>query len=214
MKAAARSIHREVLAWVLGALGLGAGLLVAATWWVLSREMEEVFEDNLRQVALAVVHHHGIAPGMAPRLAQELPRVYEEFGSFEFVTAVWSREGVLLASSDRRVNLPFRSRSGLSLVQAGGEAAPEDAAALAELAGGSVGEAFRMTNLDGLRLYGALVALLSALPRLDRPRLIGLAETGAGKGAAERFDLILTLLDLFLARLARAGALRQLPVEA
>lgn len=105
-----------------------------------------------------------------------------------------------------------------ALAQAGGEAAPEDAVALAELAGGSVGEAFRMTNLDGLRLYAALVELLSGLardtPRMDRPRMIALAEVGAGKGAAERFDLMLSLLDLFLSRLARAGALRQLPVEA
>lgn len=101
-----------------------------------------------------------------------------------------------------------------ALAQAGGDAAPEDAAALAELAGGSVGEAFRLTNLDGLRLYSALVDLLSGLPRVDRPRMIALAEVGAGKGAAERFDLILSLLDLFLSRLARAGALRQLPVEA
>ncbi|MFD0668441.1 ATP-binding protein [Ramlibacter sp. MAHUQ-53] len=116
-----RSIHREVLWWVLGALGLGAGILIAATWWVLAEEMEEVFEDNLKQVALAVVHHHGAAPGAAPRLAQELPRVYEEFGSFEFVTAVWSREGALLASSHRDVRLPFHSRSGLTQVRASGE---------------------------------------------------------------------------------------------
>lgn len=101
-----------------------------------------------------------------------------------------------------------------ALEQAGGETAPEDAQALAELAGGSVGEAFRLTNLDGLKLYAAITGLLSTLPRLDRPRLLALAETGAGRGAEEQFDLILTLLDLFLTRLARAAATRQLPPEA
>ncbi|MFN3724383.1 MAG: DNA polymerase III subunit delta', partial [Paracoccaceae bacterium] len=85
---------------------------------------------------------------------------------------------------------------------------------LGELAGGSVGEAFRLTNLDGLKTYAGLIQLFTTLPRLDRPRALALAETGAGKGAEERFDLILTLLDLFLARLARAGTLRQLPPEA
>ena len=101
-----------------------------------------------------------------------------------------------------------------ALTAAGGEVAPDEAQALAELAGGSVGEAFRMTNLDGLKLYAAIIGLVSTLPRLDRPRALALAETGAGKGSEPQFDLLLTLIDLFLTRLARAAALRQLPPEA
>jgi DNA polymerase III subunit delta' len=101
-----------------------------------------------------------------------------------------------------------------ALTQAGGEIAPEDRVALAELAGGSVGEAFRLTNLDGLKLYQSLIRLMSGLPNLDRPRALALAEAGAGKGAEAQFDLIVTLIDLFLARLARAGTLAQTPPEA
>jgi DNA polymerase III subunit delta' len=101
-----------------------------------------------------------------------------------------------------------------ALEQAGGAVDPDDVQALGELAGGSVGEAFRLTNLDGLKTYAALIQLFSTLPRLDRPRALALAELGAGKGSEERFDLVITLLDLFLARLARAGTLRQLPPEA
>ena len=101
-----------------------------------------------------------------------------------------------------------------ALAQAGGDATPEDAQALAELAGGSVGEAFRLTNLDGLKLYAVLTQLLATLPRIDRPRLLALAELGAARGAEEQFDLILTLLDLFLTRLARAAATRTLPPAA
>ncbi|TGD42192.1 DNA polymerase III subunit delta' [Pseudotabrizicola sediminis] len=101
-----------------------------------------------------------------------------------------------------------------ALEQAGGAVDPDDVQALGELAGGSVGEAFRLTNLDGLKTYASLTQLFTTLPRLDRPRALALAETGAGKGSEERFDLIVTLLDLFLARLARAGTLRQLPPEA
>jgi DNA polymerase-3 subunit delta' len=103
---------------------------------------------------------------------------------------------------------------GRALEQAGGAVAPDEAEALAQLAGGSVGEAFRLTNLDGLKTYAALIGLFEGLPGIDRPRALALAETGAGKGAEERFDLIVTLLDLFLARLARAGVTRQLPPEA
>lgn len=101
-----------------------------------------------------------------------------------------------------------------ALTQAGGDVLPEARVALAELAGGSVGEAFRMTNLDGLKLYENLIRLFATLPRLDRARAQSLAEAGASKGAEAQFELIVTLLDLFLARLARAGTMQQLPPEA
>jgi DNA polymerase-3 subunit delta' len=43
---------------------------------------------------------------------------------------------------------------------------------------------------------------------------LALAEAGAKRGAEAQFDLIVTLIDLFLSRLARAGTLRVLPPEA
>lgn len=121
-----------------------------------------------------------------------------------------------IRSRCRELRLQPLSPADLSdaLTQAGGEVDPGDRTALAELAGGSVGEAFRLTNLDGLKLYAALIRLLSTLPRLDRPMAIALAEAGAGRGAEAQFDLIVTLIDMFLARLARAGTLRALPPEA
>jgi DNA polymerase-3 subunit delta' len=101
-----------------------------------------------------------------------------------------------------------------ALTLAGGTVAPEDRLALAELAGGSAGEAFRLTNLEGLQAYSGLVALLSTLPRLDRNRAVALSDAMGGRGAAEAFDLMVTLIDLFLARLARAAASRITPPEA
>lgn len=80
-----------------------------------------------------------------------------------------------------------------------------DGAALAALSGGSVGEAIRLTNLDGLQAYADLVELLSGLPRLDRPRALKLADSATGKAKEARFDLLLRLFDLFLTRLARTG---------
>lgn len=82
-----------------------------------------------------------------------------------------------------------------------------DSAALAALAAGSVGEAIRLLNLDGLETYAGLVQLFSALPRLDRSAALRLADSVSQRGAAEKFDLMLTLFDLLLARLARAGTL-------
>ncbi len=99
-----------------------------------------------------------------------------------------------------------------ALTNAGTEV--EDPQAMAELAGGSVGEAMRIANLDGLALYEILTALFAGLPHMDRGKLLALAETGAGKGNEAQFDLTVTLLDLLLARLARAGTLGQTPPEA
>ncbi len=81
-----------------------------------------------------------------------------------------------------------------------------DPAALAELAGGSVGAAVRLASLDGLALYADWVALMESLPRLDRPRALRLAERVAARGAEARRDLMFSLIHLFLARLARSGA--------
>lgn len=49
---------------------------------------------------------------------------------------------------------------------------------------------------------------------LDRPRAIKLAEAAAQRGAEEKLDLLLTLVDMFPARVARAGATGILPPEA
>ncbi len=89
-----------------------------------------------------------------------------------------------------------------------------DGAAIAELAGGSVGEAFRLNSADGLALYARLIATFATLPKLDRPRALALTEIGQGRANAPRFDLMVTLIDLFLARLARAGSTGLPPPEA
>lgn len=81
-----------------------------------------------------------------------------------------------------------------------------DTGALGELAGGSVGEALRLTQLDGLGIYGDLVSIFAEAPRYDRLRAIRLAQSAPGAANAPRFALILDLIDLMLARLARAGA--------
>ncbi|MHA7888719.1 DNA polymerase III subunit delta' [Roseicyclus sp.] len=94
-----------------------------------------------------------------------------------------------------------------------GHAAPGNATGLAELAGGSVGEAVRLLAHDGLGLYGDMLALLSSLPRLDRPLAMRLADATQGKTGEARFDLTLSLLDIALARLARLGATGQVPTE-
>ncbi|MFT4014012.1 MAG: DNA polymerase III subunit delta' [Paracoccus sp. (in: a-proteobacteria)] len=85
----------------------------------------------------------------------------------------------------------------------------DDAARLAALAGGSVGEAVRLTGQDGLALYHRIVRLFADFPRMDRRAAATLAEAAAGRAGAEGdpFDLMVTLLDRFLTRAARTGLL-------
>ena len=77
--------------------------------------------------------------------------------------------------------------------------------ALAELSGGSVGEALRMLNLGGLDVYADLVALAASLPKLDRTLMVQLGEKAAARGQDARYELMLRLVDVLLLRLARAG---------
>ena len=101
-----------------------------------------------------------------------------------------------------------------ALEQAGVEVAPEEAQALAELSGGSVGAALRLSSLGGVTLYGDLLRVLESLPRLDRGAALALSERAAGRGAEPVRDLLIELLDLALLRLARTGATGAPPPEA
>ena len=98
-----------------------------------------------------------------------------------------------------------------ALEQAGAEL-PSDTGALAALAGGSAGTALELLSGDGLGLYARLMAILNSLPSLDRQKALALAESAAARGAEARFDLLLALLDIAMARLARTGATGQPPM--
>ena len=90
-----------------------------------------------------------------------------------------------------------------ALHQAGTDPGPEMAEPLAALSGGSVGTALRLITLDGAALYAEITGLFTG--PLDRPRALKLAESVTGRATAERLDLMLDLIDLFLSRLAVTG---------
>ncbi len=81
-----------------------------------------------------------------------------------------------------------------------------DAAALAELSGGSAGEALRLAHDDGLTIYRQIVDLLRSLPSIDRDAALRLTDAAAGRTNESRYDATLRLLDLAMVRLARSGA--------
>ncbi|CUH76256.1 DNA polymerase III subunit delta' [Tropicibacter naphthalenivorans] len=101
-----------------------------------------------------------------------------------------------------------------ALEQAHTEVPAQDAEALTALASGSVGAALRLINLDGVSLYKDLLGVLGSLPQLDRPRLLQLSDSCAGKGKEDRLELALSLTDQLVARLARTGVLGRPPEHA
>lgn len=94
------------------------------------------------------------------------------------------------------------------------DAAPAAAESLAVLAAGSVGAALRLTLADGQALYAELVHLLSGLPRMDRAAAGRLADSCLGKASEVRLGQVIDLIDLFLARAARAGILGEPGLQA
>lgn len=107
---------------------------------------------------------------------------------------------------------PLNAQDMQMALAATGVQLPDNMEHLSVLAAGSVGDALRLTNLGGLQIYGELVALLNSLPRLDRPRALALADAAARRGATERFELLLNLIDIAMTRLARAGATGTAPL--
>ncbi len=93
-----------------------------------------------------------------------------------------------------------------ALSDAGADPGAVAPAALAALAAGSVGAAFRLIELEGVALYDDIAALLSRAPGLDARRAIALADSCAGREAEARYGLVLDLLTLALSRLALAAA--------
>ena len=106
------SIRRHLLLWLLGAISIGAVLLALATYAFALDEMNEVFDEQLKQVALTVLTH---AEDLQP------PRVAaEDLDGYAFVTQVWTLDGRRLSSSAGEVGIPFIDVEGFRTVRARG----------------------------------------------------------------------------------------------
>lgn len=84
---------------------------------------------------------------------------------------------------------------------------PDDAARLVALAAGSPGEALSLRALDGLALYGDILALFDGAPPLPRDRLDALVEGLSGREGRRRLEAVGRLWRVSMERIARAGVL-------
>ncbi|MDE2297413.1 MAG: hypothetical protein KGK18_04550, partial [Burkholderiales bacterium] len=116
-----RSIERYLLAWIMGALTLGAVLMALVVYLVTLEEMDEVFNANLKNVAQAVLsyHHSGHAPQGGGTPSSPL-RADAPDGS-EIVTLTWAPDGTRIYVSDARVSVPYSPTEGLSHPHIGDE---------------------------------------------------------------------------------------------
>ena len=118
-----RSIERHLLVWILGALCCGALVLVVVSYFVALSEMDEILDENLKQVALSVASHEldGVEVA-ADRDAGTGNASVPGMEGLDFAILSWTRDGRLLFASDPRLTLPFETVDGWSRVRANGEA--------------------------------------------------------------------------------------------
>ena len=101
-----------------------------------------------------------------------------------------------------------------ALAQAGAPVAAAEAGPLALIAGGSVGEALRLSAGGGVALYGRLVALLGGGGGVERSGMMELAEQVTGRGAEAIYELVARLTLTLIGRLARHAATGSSEAEA
>ena len=150
-----------------------------------------------------------MTPTRRRRSANALLKVLEEPPEKTFLLLVSHQPSRLLPtirSRCRELRLSKLSAENLqkALVQAEVETA-ENSEGLVALADGSVGDAIRLSNLGGLNLYSAILTVLKDMPRFDRQKAIALADSATGRGSEEKRALLFDLIDLILARIAKAG---------
>jgi two-component system, OmpR family, sensor kinase len=112
-----RSIERYLLAWIMGALCLGAVVIVLVTYLITLDEMNEIFDADLKNVAEALGTHHRSGAGPGDADLPRLPARTDVADPAEVVTITWTPDGRRVFSSDPRVAIPFMSREALAQVR-------------------------------------------------------------------------------------------------
>jgi DNA polymerase-3 subunit delta' len=171
------------------------------------RALKEFFQlsatDGGRRIAIV-----DAADELNASAANALLKVLEEPPSSAVLLLVCHRPAGLLPTirsrcRELRLNPLGPADMAAALAAAGAEVG--ESAALATLAGGSVGSALRLAAEDGVGRYDAIASLLARTP-LDRRGLLAIADGVAGRDAAPRYELTLELIGIALWRLALHGA--------
>lgn len=107
-----RSLRRHLLIWVMGALSIGAVCLLWIFYVHEVDELNDIFNENLKQIALSTASQVGF-PGEAPPRPRILPRVMKVDPQLSFVVQVFDHQGRPVFSSHPAPSLPPPRESGL-----------------------------------------------------------------------------------------------------
>lgn len=113
------SVYRQLLRWIGGAASVGGICLLVAAYFFQLDEVNEISNENLKQIALAATLSMPVTERATVHIPQNLPRFIEEDDGNNFVTQVFDTQHHLLASSTPDVLLPPGEDSGLRHIQLG-----------------------------------------------------------------------------------------------
>ena len=105
------SIRRQLMAWVLGALSVGALLLMLSAYVLTLKEIDEILDDSLRQTALLLADRD--LRGPISRGDPQLVLPYADTDS-RLVAIARSHDGALLFTSAPELALRFDPVPGIS----------------------------------------------------------------------------------------------------
>ena len=118
-----RSIERYLVAWIIGALSLGLALIALVTYLVTIEELNEAFDDDLKNVATAMAAYRHSGDALLPAQAVlSAPPGSGKPEDTDIVTQIWDGAGLRVFTSDPSVSLPFSPTHGLSFPVSKGEA--------------------------------------------------------------------------------------------
>jgi len=105
-------LRRGLLQWTLGAFSLGSVVLVMLAYVVMLDEMDEVLDDNLRQVATAVARQAGSGRALEISGERAAPEVHVAPDDGALVTRSWTIDGRLLAGHEDSPAFPAPASVG------------------------------------------------------------------------------------------------------
>ena len=112
-----RSLERYLLGWIMGALALGAVVIVMVTYLITLDEMNEIFDAGLKNVAEALGNHNHPESDLREPALPVMPQRTDVADPAEIVTITWTLAGQPVFSSDPRVAIPFSNREALQQVR-------------------------------------------------------------------------------------------------
>lgn len=107
-----RSLRARLLVALLSLLAVAALLMGAVTYRSVYQQTEELFDYQLRQMALSLRDHGEVGPAEVPALTDE---------RLDFVVQIWSADGRVIYASRDHGRLPDRAQLGYADVRAGGQ---------------------------------------------------------------------------------------------